>query len=88
MIYQDNMVQKKITFLECDFLYLICFDDICWYLVDCITVDCITFLTIYNLLFLEDDEEEGMILVDEVEVILVEEVERMIFFEGNIYLGY
>ena len=63
------------------------FEDICWYLVDCITVDCITFLTIFNLLYLEDDEEEGIILVDdeEEEMILVDEVEGMIcFFEGKI----
>ena len=64
---------------------MIFFYDIFWNLVDCITVECITFLTIFNLFFLEDDEEEGMILVDDEEVILVDEVEGMIcFFEGNI----
>ena len=66
---------------------MICFDDNFWYLVDSITVDCIIFLTIYNLLFLVDDEEEGMILVDdeEEEMILEDEVVGIVFFfEGKI----
>ena len=70
-------------FYSCFFLIqeFICFDDNFWYLFDCIT-----FLTIFNLLSLVDEEEEGMILVDdeEEEMILVDDEEEgmICFFEG------
>ena len=64
-----------------------CFDDNFWYLVDCTT-----FLIIFNLLFLVDGEEEGMILVDDEEegmLLVDDEEEGMIcFFFMKKYLDY